>query len=101
MIRRRIRTAAAARRDIDHVAQWIAAQSGVNAAMKWLAALDEALDVLARVPGSGTSRSYLRPGLRSSPFFRHVIFFKSTKTVFTVVRVIHGARDYERVFRQR
>jgi toxin ParE1/3/4 len=101
VIRRRIRIVASARRDIDDISEWIGKRSGVDPALKWLLALDDYIDTIARVPGTGTSRSYLRPGLRSSPFFGYLVFFRASGTELTVVRVIHGASNYVRDFRDK
>lgn len=71
----------------------------MSAAMKWLEDLDSRFTELAGAPGSGTDRSDLRPGMRSSPFGNYLIFFKRLRDGIQVVRVIHGARDYKRLFR--
>jgi toxin ParE1/3/4 len=100
--RRRIRYTASARREIDEIAEFIARQSGsAETAMKWLSALDGNIDLLARVPGTGTARDDQQPGLRSSPIFSYLIFYRATPRILTVVRVVHGARDLSQIFRSR
>jgi toxin ParE1/3/4 len=95
MTRRRIRKAPDARDDINDISEWIAQTSGsVDVAMKWLTDLYDEFDKLALTPGRGTSQEELMPGLRNTPFGNYLIFFRSTKRVLTIVRVMHGARDY-------
>ena len=94
-----IRRTARADADIEGIAKWIARDS-VDAALRWLEGLDQALGKLAETPGSGTDRRELRAGMRSSPFGNYLIFFKAVRGGITVVRVIHGARDYRRLFRR-
>lgn len=95
----RIHKTAHAEADIKNIALWIARDS-VESALKWAADLDEKLRTLAQVPGSGTDRGKLRPGMRSSPFGNYLIFFKRVRNGIQIIRVIHGARDYTRYFRK-
>jgi toxin ParE1/3/4 len=96
---RRVRTTARAEKDIQSIGSWIARES-MPAAMKWLEDLDARFSELAEAPGSGTDRNELRPGMRSSPFGNYLIFFKRLRDGIQVVRVIHGARDYKRLFKR-
>ncbi|HEV8377467.1 MAG TPA: type II toxin-antitoxin system RelE/ParE family toxin [Tepidisphaeraceae bacterium] len=87
-----------AERDIDQIADWIA-RGSESAAHKWLGELDEKFSVIARTPGIGTDRNSLRRGVRSYAFGNYLIFFKATKSGVSILRVIHGARDYRRFFK--
>ena len=97
---RRVRTSVRAEADIHSIANWISQQS-LTGATKWLDDLDARFTALADAPGSGTDRSELRRGLRSSPFGNYLIFFKRTRDGIQIVRVIHGARDYRQIFARR
>jgi toxin ParE1/3/4 len=94
---RRVRTTVQADADIQRIAQWIARDS-THAAAKWIDDLDREFSTIAQTPGIGTDRSDLRPNLRSVPFGNYILFFKSSRESLIVVRVIHGARDYARLF---
>lgn len=94
---RRIRMTASANADVRSIARWIARDS-VDNAVNWTFELDDKLQKLLETPGSGTDRSDLRPGMRSSPFGQYLIFFKPFRYGIQVIRVIHGARDYTRFF---
>ena|SRR2546423_1866123 len=94
----RLRKTDRAKRDIEHISDWIFRESPA-AAEKWLDDLDEKLQIIAATPGVGTNRSDLRPGIRSYAFGNYLIFFKPTKAGVDIVRIIHGARDYRGFFK--
>jgi toxin ParE1/3/4 len=97
LMSRRVRTTAHAEADIQSIAQWIARDS-TPAAMKWIDELDDAFSTIAQTPGIGTDRGDLRPNLRSVPFGNYLLFFKPGRQSVIIVRVLHGARDYARLF---
>ena len=94
---RRVRTTAHADTDIRSIAQRIARDNN-NAAAKWIDDLDREFSKIAQTPGIGTDRSDLRPNLRSVAFGKYLLFFTYSRTRVIITRVIHGARDYPRLF---
>ncbi len=94
---RRFRTTVQADSDIRTISQWIARDS-IRTALKWVDDLDREFLKIVQTPGIGTDRSDLRPQLRSVPFGNYLVFFKSSRNGVIVVRIIHGARDYARLF---
>ena len=50
------------------------------------------------MPHMGRERSDLSEGLRSLPFRDYLIFYRIVESSVVVVRVLHGARDIERLF---
>ena len=60
--------------------------------------IDEKLGILARQPKLGRTRDELMEGLRSSPVKSYVIFYLPLPDGIEVVRVLHGARDIEKIF---
>lgn len=52
----------------------------------------------ARRPASFPARDDLAPGLRAARHGRYLIFFQEIAGDFQIVRVLHGARDLQRVF---
>jgi toxin ParE1/3/4 len=79
-------------------------EDNVDAAKRFLTATHEACRLLARMPGMGALREFKSPkaaGLRSWPikgFENYLIFYLKTDTGIDVVRVLHGARDLDRIF---
>lgn len=56
--------------------------------------------MLGRQPLIGESRDDLQPGLRSFPVGNYVILYEIIDSHPVIVRVLHGARDIEGMFRQ-
>jgi toxin ParE1/3/4 len=98
-----IHRSAAARLDLLQHYVYIG-ERNLDAAKRFLTAAHEACRMLARMPGMGALREFKNPataGLRSWPikgFENFLIFYLPTPTGIDVVRVIHGARDLDRIF---
>ena len=56
--------------------------------------------LLADNPRLGRARDELRPGLRSFPVGRFLIFYRPLHDGIQVLRVVHGARNIEALFRR-
>jgi toxin ParE1/3/4 len=88
--------------DINAIADHIA-QDNPEAARNWYDAVLDAANQLAQMPGMGAVREFEAPelaGLRSWPikgFRSYLMFYRPIKDGVDVTRVIHGARDLERV----
>ena len=104
MIRRFI-VLPAARADLGEQFEYIA-QDSLNAANRFLEAAEAAFEQLAQMPGMGVLKDFGNPrlaGLRQwsiHGFERYLIFYRETDTGIEVVRVLHGARDIQRIFRE-
>ncbi|MGE5608385.1 MAG: type II toxin-antitoxin system RelE/ParE family toxin [Bacillota bacterium] len=83
--------------DLSEITDFIA-RDNVDAALRFLDEIDNILKKLADFPGLGRSRDELGPGLRSFPAGNYVLFYRVTADVVDLVRVLHGARDLERLF---
>lgn len=104
-VTRRIAFQPAARRDIDDIAEHIA-QDSVDAALRFLEAVESTVRGVIDDPGIGRQREFVHRevrGLRSiavDGFRRHMLFYHHDARFLTVVRVLHGARDLERAFEE-
>ena len=96
----RLRFAAAAKDDLDSIAEYIADQSGSRAvAERFMRQLRGKCAQLAAAPiQMGRTRADLRPGLRSHPHKAYVIFFRYEGDVLEIVRVIESHRDIPPLF---
>jgi len=74
------------------------ADDSVGNADAFIDKLYQAIQVLARQPGSGRHREELAPGIQSFPFGRYIIFYRVVAGAVEIVRVLHGARDIENIF---
>ena len=69
-------------------------------------AVDHSIQFLLKAPRSGERRSYSNPEYADmrvwqvSGFSNYLIFYRADETTLTVVRVIHGARDYDTMFNE-
>ena len=79
--------------------------NNLDAAERFLrAAVEEALDDLSNMPGMGRVREFRRPGLtgvRSWPVKgceNYLVFYRKIPDGIEVLRVLHGARDIDRIF---
>ncbi len=93
-----------ARFDVIESAYNIALDS-IEAADRFVEAVDAAYGRLADMPGIGAIREYGNPklkGMRMWPvpgFRKHLIFYRATDAEVRVFRVIHGSRNIESIFK--
>jgi toxin ParE1/3/4 len=101
---RRLVFSAAAIADILEQADWYAAQSGEKLAQRWQKAVTSALSLAVKRPAAGALCSFVSPqleGLRRtsiSGFPKHLLFYRFDGEEVFVLRVVHGARDLEKLF---
>ena len=92
-----------AKRDVIEIGRHIA-QDSLRSAIRFLRAARADMRRLAEMPGMGARRDFTNPrlaGLRSWPitgFRNHLIFYLPVHDGIEVVRVLHGARDLDRIF---
>lgn len=91
---RLIRTSQA-REDVLDIWAYIA-QDNPAAADKLLCRIDETMQLLAENPGTGISQYQYREGLHCKPVSkRYLIFYEPIDDGIRIIRVLHGARDWE------
>lgn len=93
----------AAASDIVEQADWYEAQFGESLAERWEKEVTSAILKIAKSPNSGTSCTFLSSELGNvqrtaiSGFSKHLIFYRISEGEVVVLRVVHGARDLERL----
>ncbi len=97
----KIYRSAAAILDIIENAEYIA-QDDLDAAIRFVDAVDSSIDLIAKSPGIGVSRKVGKaPEMRMwvvKEFPNSLLFYRATSTEITIIRVIHSARDFNRIF---
>ncbi|PZV27272.1 MAG: type II toxin-antitoxin system RelE/ParE family toxin [Snowella sp.] len=62
--------------------------------------IESKLMSLAQNSGLGRKRSELLPDLRSFPIDNYVVFYQQIDGGIDVIRLLHGSRDIEEVFKE-
>ena len=81
-------------RDIESIVLTIAAENPA-AAQHWFDRLHKAFTTLGTMPEMGSPRFDVRPDMRLLPIGSYLILYRATVAVAEIVRVIHGAREWE------
>jgi toxin ParE1/3/4 len=102
----RYRVLPAADRDLDDQAAYLAREASLDKALRFYDAASATFERIARMPGIGELRESANArleGLRVSRiegFEKHLIFYRVGDAGIDIVRVIHGARDIDRILGQ-
>jgi len=89
--------------DLDAQSEYIR-QHNPRAALRFLAAAEATFKQLASMPGLGErfeNDNTLYQDLRCFPISRfpwHIVYYKPLADGVVIIRVIHGARDIDRIF---
>ena len=88
----------AAQRDAERIVADYVEQAGVDVALRFVDALEDAYRLIGESPGAGSPRYGLTldlPGLRCWRVraFPHLIFYIERADVIDVWRILHGSRD--------
>ncbi|MBD2580456.1 type II toxin-antitoxin system RelE/ParE family toxin [Oscillatoria sp. FACHB-1406] len=85
-------------RDIEQIADYIARESGLAQADRFLTRLDAKFAKIAQFPNLGRQRSEILPGLRSLPMDRYLILYIPANQDVDILRVVSGYRDLPALF---
>jgi toxin ParE1/3/4 len=72
----------------------------ISAANRMVDKLRASAANLAQFPGLGPARDDLAPGLRTFPVGKYIIGYRVVGDVLEVVRIVHGMRKLEWLFRK-
>ena len=76
------------------------ADDSLDRADDFLDRIEGKLLTLAQNSGLGRKRPDLLPDLRSFPIGNYVVFYQQIEGGIDVIRLLHGSRDIEEVFKQ-
>ena len=100
---RRIVWRRTAEQDVVEASVYIA-DDNPSAAARFMDAVDETVQSLVKLPGTGRPREFDNPalaGMRSrlvKDFENYIIFYRPTEVGIEVLRLLHGARDIDAIF---
>ena len=92
-------------RDLDAQAEYIAEHCDLDTALRFYLVAEETFALIATQPRMGRTKAFGNPflrGVRMCPmkeFDRHLIFYRPLKNGIEVLRIVHGSRDIEDLFR--
>jgi toxin ParE1/3/4 len=87
--------------DLEEITRYIGVEQGRPAAAeKMVGRIRDKCELLATQPGMGEPRPDLLEGIRLYPVRPYIIFFYPLRDGIRVLRILHGARDYPRLFRR-
>jgi toxin ParE1/3/4 len=96
---RRIARTIEAKEDLLDIWLYINRRSRRNAD-RFIEKIEEKLELIAGMPGIGQRRDDFGPDLRSFPVGDYLIFYQPLQDGILVVRVLHGAQNLRRIFKQ-
>jgi toxin ParE1/3/4 len=94
----RYRLLPAAEADIGKIVADIALDNP-GAARRWLADMVERCRKLGDMPGMGRAIPEISPDLRLFPAGNYLVLYRHDGKVVDIVRVLHGARQWQNLFR--
>ncbi|HEV2500318.1 MAG TPA: type II toxin-antitoxin system RelE/ParE family toxin [Terriglobia bacterium] len=103
-MKRRILIRPAAENDLDEQAEYLAVHRDLDTGLRFYRAAEETLELLASQPEMGKVTKYLSPYFIDARMFplhefpKHLIFYRPVENGIEVIRVLHGARDLEKLF---
>lgn len=87
----------AARRDLLDIAERIAVDNPVRAETEELR--ERCLDLASAPLAFQAIGRYRRRAIRRRPYGRYLIFYRASRDLVEIIRILHGARDYENLLR--
>lgn len=84
--------------DIEQIADYIARESGLAQAERFLTRLDAKFFRIAQFPNLGRQRNEILPRLRSFPLDQYLILYIPVNQDVDILRVVSGYRDLPALF---
>lgn len=85
-------------KDIEQIADYIAQQSGLAQAERFLERLDDKFVKIAQFPKLGRQRDEILPNLRSLSLESYLVLYMPINQNIDILRVVSGYRDLSVLF---
>ena len=92
-----LRFAPEAENDLNDIHDYLA-QRHPAAAARVVQELERVCRLLAQFPLMGARRDALRPGMRSFPSGKYILFYRPLDGGVEILRIVHGSRDLTGLF---
>jgi len=86
---------ALAREDLEAIWPYTFEQRGIKQAQRYLEAMLTCFEDLAENPQLGRERGDVKPGYRSFPQGRHVVFYKIGESTIEIIGIVHQSADVD------
>ncbi|ETF03107.1 toxin RelE [Advenella kashmirensis W13003] len=96
---KKVRFSAAAEADLESIGDYIA-QESPRRAVSFIAEIRMQCHKIATTPSAYRLRPEIAEESRSCPHGNYVIFFQPRDADILIVRILHGARDIQALFRK-
>jgi len=90
------RLSPAAQGDLDGIFDYTVQPWGLEQAVRYTLALENACAALAEAPARAQDCSHIRPGYRRGAIGRHFIYFRIEDYGIAVIRILHQRMDAPR-----
>ena len=103
MASRRITVSFQAEYDVDEETVYLAREANAEVGIRFYESVQESYQSLLDMPGMGKPKPVSNPHLIElrqwpvSGFEKYLIFYRPTTTGIEIIRVLHGARDIDRI----
>ena len=88
-----VRLTPGARRDLANIYDWTLRRFGPEQAERYAQEFNQAFGFLAENPRLARDASNIRPGLFKHMSGSHVVYVRISKSLLTIVRILHGGMD--------
>lgn len=93
----RVRFTPTAEADLDAICTYLADRDP-GAARRWVQSVRQTCHLLGEQPHIGRARPEYGSGIRGIAAGRYVIFYRLRDDEVEILRVLRGARDFDRIF---
>jgi plasmid stabilization system protein ParE len=92
-----------AQQDLQEIRNYLLSEAGVRVTRRVLASIIAVFRSLVRTPGQGHRRQDLtsREELRFWPVFSYLVVYRIDRTPLTIIAVLHGRRQIQRILENR
>ena len=97
---RNLRVSRPARNDLEGIWEYVAEESGIEAATRPVVSMTNAFSLFGKHPAIGRRRDELAPGVRSFPVGAFLIYYRQRKGAIEISRVLHAKRDQVRAWKK-
>ncbi len=84
-----------AKKDLERIGDYTGREWGVAQKRKYLGQIKDTFKAIRDTPGLGSPRDDIDKDLRAHPVRKHIIFYRQTKNLLVVVRVLHESMDWK------